>query len=252
MQVRHFWMVPILFMLFLSACSSAMPQVPTGEAQKNVTITEKLGNVSNVPQAQTEKAGGVANITDKAKEVVPVVKTLTLKHDNDICSLPWMMNDPFGQWIRFNTESKPLEIRKILIKGMRSNSPASQDKAYTINIWEGDFKKLLYSHDYPYNNFSMQPGVVNHDINPVIQVNGPFIVELISHSEWIDQSRASKDARVYLCTDTTVDSRKDIGISYSGVNNEDMYQNQIQMEQRFSHATWIIRVEGIDQTISEN
>lgn len=175
---------------------------------------------------------------------VSTERILTLRHDNNVCSYTWMMNDPWGQWIRFDAPSAPFEIGKIAIKGMRSNYPLSGNNIYTIKIWAGNFEKQLFSCDYPYTNFSSQGNMVDHDINPPITVKGTFIVEFISHSEWNDRTNTSKDTRIYICTDSTVESRANIGISYLGGNHEDTYQRQIQMEPRFSHATWIIRVEG--------
>lgn len=187
----------------------------------------------------------IGEIGIKTMLTVTTEKIITLQHDNNVCSYTWMMNDPWGQWIRFDAPTIPFEIRKISIKGSRSPYPLSGNNTYTLKIWDGNFKKQLFTYDYPYTNFSPQGGLVDHDINPPVIVTGTFIIELISHSEWNDHSSTSKDTRIYLCTDSTVTSRDNIGISYFGGNQEDTYQRQIQMEPRFSHATWIIRAEGV-------
>ena len=208
---------------------------------ENITVSFA---VKELNIGQHEINIGSSNNSLKANLTVLPEKILTLQHDNNVCSYIWMMADPWGQWIRFDAPTTPFEVGKITIKGMRSNYPMSGTNIYTIKIWEGNFKKQLYSGDYPYTNFSPQGNMVDHDINPPITVTGTFIVEFISHSEWNDRTNTSKDARIYICTDSTVESRENIGTSYLGGNQEDTYQRQIQMEPRFSHATWIIRVEG--------
>lgn len=191
-----------------------------------------------------KKAEAVIPSQDGAKASLQDNPVLTLQHDNNACSFLWMMNDPWGQWIRFDGPTVPFEIRKISIKGSRSPYPLSGNNTYTLKIWDGNFNKQLFTYDYPYTNFSPQGGLVDHDINPPVIVTGTFIIEFISHSEWNDHSITSKDTRIYLCTDSAVTSRDNIGISYFGSNQEDTYKRQIQMEPRFSHATWIIRVAG--------
>jgi hypothetical protein len=207
---------------------------------KTVSFAVKELNIG-----QHEIAIGSSDNSPNVNLTVLPDKILTLQHDNNVCSYVWMMNDPWGQWIRFDAPTTPFEVGKITIKGMRSNYPMSGNNIYTIKIWEGNFKKQLFSCDYPYTNFSPQGNMVDHDINPPITVKGTFIVEFISHSEWNDRTNTSKDTRINICTDSTVASRENIGISYLGGNQEDTYQRQIQMEPRFSHATWIIRVEGV-------
>ncbi len=200
--------------------------------------------VNEVKTGQHEITIGSSNNNHKVIFTVLPDKAVTLQHDNNVCSFTWGMPDPWGQWIRFDAPTIPFEIKKISVKGMRSPYPLSGNNVYTIKVWDGNFKKQLFSNDYPYTNFSTQGGMVDHDIDPPVTVTGTFIVEFISHSEFKDRSSTSKDTRIYICTDSTVESRENIGISYFGGNHEDTYQHQIQMEPRFSHATWIIRVEG--------
>jgi hypothetical protein len=82
---------------------------------KTVSFAVKELNIG-----QHEIAIGSSDNSPNVNLTVLPDKILTLQHDNNVCSYVWMMNDPWGQWIRFDAPTTPFEVGKITIKGMRS------------------------------------------------------------------------------------------------------------------------------------
>ncbi|MBN1376313.1 MAG: hypothetical protein JXA01_09170 [Dehalococcoidia bacterium] len=171
----------------------------------------------------------------------------TLKHDTDSWDTYFAFWDPGGLWTKFDPPAKPFQIDKICIKGFRSQNGGENDKVYTIKIWDKDFKKELFSKDYPYTNFPTSMGIVKHEINPPIIVQNEFVIEFISHSEATGPGSHQAQNGVFLGVDSSSDGSKYIGISYLGKNSKSLMDASIRYMQTLAHAAWTIQVDGVGQ-----
>jgi hypothetical protein len=179
------------------------------------------------------------------------IQRYLLKHDNGVCSTGWTAWDPKGQWITFNPVTVPFQINKIYVQGSRTAFAGMEDKSYTIKIWEGNFKKELFSHDYPYTNFSTEFKSVEHDINPPLIVTDNFTVDFIGHNQYVDDNWKDNKA-IYVCTDFTVDSSQYIGTSWLGTNDSTGQSLLLSQNPGFAHACWIIQVDGYGNKIASS
>lgn len=167
-----------------------------------------------------------------------------LQHDNNNWGDGLISWEPNGQWIKFSPPAVPFKISSIWVTGIRTEFEGVENKTYTIKIWDGDFKRELYSGDYPYTNFfSNEPNLHIHKIEPQIVVNGDFIVDFICHGKHLSDNWKN-NIGIYLCVDFTTDSNKYIGYSSSGTNDISMWENALAVDPRFQQASWCIRVDG--------
>jgi len=180
------------------------------------------------------------------KDFTVIAKTYLLQHDTGNFDSFWFRNDPFGQWIRFDPPVVPFQVNKVLIMGRRTYFNRPDNKYYTIKIWEDDFKRELYSKDYPYSKFNNYFDIVENEIDPPVNVSGKFTIEFISHSE-VDSWSAGQDPTgkvIMIRADYTSDYPGNIGISSKGSNNIPAFEYMFQYGAGLKNGSWIIRVEG--------
>jgi len=252
---------------------------PTEIAQaENVTVTAIVGNIGGVADNYTailnvdgkEREGQIITIEPSENKTICFsvnephignhivtmglvtgsfktyeLEQYTLKHDNDSYDSSFAVWNPTGLWTKFNPPTKPFQIDKICINGFRSQNGGESNKVYTIKIWDKDFKKELFSKDYPYANFPTSMGIVRHEIYPPIVVQNEFVIDLISRSENIEPGSHVAKTAVYLGVDSSSDGSKYMGISYSGKDSKSLMDASAKYMQTLSHAAWAIQVEGM-------
>lgn len=253
--------------------------IPTEVAQaENITITAEIGNIGGVSDNYT----AVLNVDGKERDrqIISIgpsenktcvfslnesnsgphtveigglkqdftvtEKTYLLQHDAGNFDSWWFRNDPWGQWIRFSPPVVPFQVNKVLIIGRRTDFNRPENKYYTIKIWEGDFKKELYSKDYPYSKFKTSFDGIENEINPPVIVKGSFTVEFISHSEITSWSAGQNPVGkvILIAADYSPDSPGNIGISAIGSNNIPEFEMMFPYGPKLKNGSWIIRVEG--------
>jgi Tol biopolymer transport system component len=161
-----------------------------------------------------------------------------LRNDNGTCSDSYCLYDPRGQWVKLIPPSFPFKIDKIYVQGKRSSFNNPESKIYTIKIWDKDFKKELYSKDYPYSNYSTSIKLIEHQIDPPIVVTDSFIIDFISHGE------SNSNVAMYTCVDFTVDSSQNNGASWIGTDDSLIRQQAISSDSRWARASWVIQSDG--------
>jgi len=253
--------------------------VPTEVAQdENITITAEIGNIGGISDNYTailnvdgkERGSQIVaikpsenktcvfslNESNSGRHTVEIgrlkqdftvrEKTYLLQHDTGNFDSFWFRNDPFGQWIKFSPPVVPFQINKVLIIGRRTEFSRPDNKYYTIKIWEGDFKKELYSKDYSYSKFKTTFDGIENEINPPVIVNGSFTVEFISHSEITSWSAGQDPVGkvILIVADYSSDSPGNIGISALGSNNNPAFEMMFQYGPKLRQGSWIMRVEG--------
>lgn len=222
-KVKLLTVITVLFCnLLLSSCLSA------DKMTDNITPTQ---TVSNSTQQYT---------VDKQRYLI--------RYDNGVFSKSHSYYDPRGQYVSFSPPVNPFTITKIHIRGYRTDFPNADNKTYTLKIWDGRFKKELFSKDYPYTNFSTAPTMVEHKLQPPLTVTDNFTVDFISHSEPKSNTDQNHKA-IYITYDNTLSINTHSGVSWLGT--DDLETAAIK-EKKFIHACWLIQVEGYGPAINGN
>jgi len=171
-----------------------------------------------------------------------------LKKDNNVFSGSWgYWDSSIGQCVSFSPPVTPFKIKTIWVRAKRTDFLDPENKTYTLNIWDGNFDEKLFSHDYPYSNFSTEQLLVAHNINPPVIVTDNFTIDFISNGEGNSENKPK--AVIYVSYDSTI-TDEHIGLSSSGFFAEKNVEQLIAKESNFSHAVWIIRAEGSGQATS--
>ena len=172
-----------------------------------------------------------------------------LKYDNGVFSGSNSKYDPRGQCVLFAPPVSPFKIQKVYVRGYRTDFPNSENKTYTIKIWDGNFRKELFSCDYPYSRFSTDKTVVAHTINPPVIVTDNFTVDFISHSEGVSEGEKPKIA-IYVSYDNTLDTSNHLGVSWLGTYDSAYLERAIKTKPEYMYSSWIIQAEGTGQAIA--
>ena len=229
--------LPILLVLaLLSAVCFACVNTPIPQQPQEPTQRLAATNSSEVPGSTAPNAA--ANHWVLTRD--------TIESSLSINAAPyWYMTDGHGQWVKFDAPVDNFQINKVTILGKRTNSPEIDGRNYTINIWSRNFGKLLFSQEYPYNNFSNKMALVENKIDPPLIISGDFIVDFVSNSVYPgDDKRNTPDTAIFLASDFSVPSNNNMGLSNKGTNAEGDMQWLMVVEPKFAHATWVIRVDG--------
>ena len=158
-----------------------------GQNSGEQEITVPKGQAKEISFLVTSATPGVKSIAvrDVKSEVnfFTGQQPYTIQYGSYEMQLPtpestWIAIEPYGQIVRFTAAAKPFRISKIQVAAMAS---LSQNKQFTINIWDLNRKKL-WTKDFPWGIFQSSLPIWQDLDVPNIPVADDFYVELVSHT----------------------------------------------------------------------
>lgn len=196
----------------------------------------------------TDNNTPVQTVSSSNQQNAEEAQRYLIRYDNGVFTDSYSYYDPRGQYVSFSPPVNPFTITKIYIRGYRTDFPNADNKTYTLKIWDGRFKKELFSKDFPYSNFSTASTMVEHKLQPPLTVADNFTVDFIGHSEPKSNTDPNRKA-IYITYDNTLSVNLHSGVSWLGT--DDLETASVK-EKKFIHACWLIQVEGYGPVIKGN